>query len=138
MAINGSNYSFENIQVVMANKVVAAESIEFDESEDNSEIHVLGQKAPYAVISGKATYTGKIALIMDEYDALQDSIPQGQSILRIAPFNILIARLDSTERLRTDRLNKVKFKKVGKSYKAGENHAMIELEISIGGVDYNI
>jgi hypothetical protein len=138
MAVNGTNYSYENIQVVLANKVTAAESIEYDETEETSELHVLGQKSPYAVISGKSTFTGKIALVMDEYDALQDSIPQGQSILRIGPFNILVARLTPSGVLRTDRLVKVKFKKVGKTFKAGENHAMIELELSIGGIEYNV
>lgn len=138
MAINGTTYSYENIQVVLGSKIVAANGIEFDETGDDSEIHVLGQKAPFATISGASKYTGKIMLLMDEYDALQDSIPKGKSLRDIAAFNILVARLDSTLTLRTDRLNKCRFKKIGKSYKANENHAIIELELTIGGIDYNI
>ncbi|MDJ1494157.1 hypothetical protein QNI19_14530 [Cytophagaceae bacterium DM2B3-1] len=138
MAINGTAYSFENIQVVMANKTVAATNIEYDEDSEDTVIHVLGQKNPFATISGKSTFTGKITLMIDEYDSLQDSIPQGQSITKIAAFNILVARLDSNDRLRTDRLVKCKFKKVSKKFSAGENHATMELDITIGGIEPNV
>lgn len=138
MAINGTTYSSENIQIIMGNKVVAAAGIEYEESVETQDVHVLGQREPYATINGKGTFAGKVMLIMDEYDALQDSIPKGQSITSVSAFNIIVARLDSTLTLRKDRLNKVKVRKVPKAFKAGENAATIELEISIGSIDHNI
>ncbi len=139
MAINGKKYSYENIQVALAGKPLAGcVAIEYDEEEDSSEVHVLGSRDPHAVISGKGKYTGKITLVMDEFDALQMSIEKGKSVTQIASFEIVISRLGANDILMTDVLKKVKINKVSKKFEAGQSAEKIELPISIGTIEYNV
>ena len=132
-------YSYERIQIVMANRLVAAcTMIEYGIDTDSKQIHVLGQRDPYATIQSAATYKGKIGLMYEEYDALQDTIPAGMAITNVAPFEILGTRVDTTGRLRTDKLKKVTIKGFNKSYKGGETAHDVELELNIGGIDFNV
>jgi hypothetical protein len=138
MAINGNTYSHENIQIIVANKTAAVVDIEYDEEGESSEVHILGQRAPYAVINGKSRFPVKLTLLVDEYDALQDSLPPGASLRSMAAVNIQVARLDRLNRLRTDRIVKFKVTKINKKYTAGEPHATIDIEGNAGDIEYNI
>ncbi len=134
-----SKYTTENIQLVLAGKVVAGcTGIDYEETAESTPVHVLGQKDPFAVIKGRSEYQGTLMLIYDEYDAIQDSIPKGRSLVSITDFEILVTRLDANDILRTDKLKGVRFTSVKKSYKPNETAHEIELPISIREIEYNV
>lgn len=139
MAINGKQFSFEDIKLSLAGKVVTGcTGVSYQEQQASEQVHVLGQAEPYATISGAKTYSGEVRLMMDEYDALQDSIPRGKSLTDIAGFEIVVLRLGANNILRTDVLRKVKFMEVNKEMSAGETFHEITLPISIAKIDYNV
>jgi hypothetical protein len=139
MAVNGKQYSYENIAVSMMGKVVAGcVAIEYDETAESTEIHVLGSSEPYAVIDGKRTYKGKITITVDELDALQDSIEKGKSVTQLAAFEIVVTRLGANDVLRTDVCKKVRFTQISKKNEAGQPFDRIELPFTAAKIEYNV
>lgn len=138
MSVNGKLYSYENIQVALGGKMLTgATDVDYTQQGETTELHVLGSAQPAALIEGKRTTSGSITLTYNEYDALQDSIPTGKSLLDIAAFEIVITRLGHNDTLRTDVIKKVRFEQVAKSYRAGESVATLRLPFRATNIEFN-
>lgn len=139
MAINGKRYSYENVSIAFAGKVVAAcDGINYKETTEHEEIKVLGKRSPHAIVDKGASYEGEVMLVMDEFESLQRSIPKGASVTQIAAFDITIVWQAADGSIMTDRLKQCRIKEVGKEFKAGELFSVISLPISIGLIEYNV
>ena len=138
--INGIAYSGAYVELSVAGKPVAgATGIDYEESNEHESIRTLGRSEPYAVVdTGVTEYEATIMLLQDEYEALQRSIPAGQSITRIAAFNIVVTKPAVIGGFITDELVDCRFKSVKKGYKAGELSTEMEFPISVRKIRYNI
>lgn len=137
--INGKAYSAANVQISMAGKVVAAATgIKYSENNEHTNIYVMGRAEPFSIVDNTTEYEGEVMLLLDEYEALQRSIPAGQSITKIAAFDIVVTYQTRLGDIITDELKNCRFKSLEKEWKANELFTEIALPISIGSIAYNI
>src|SRR5688572_27229923 len=91
--INGNEYAWEDLQIVMEGKAQPLEGvteIEYTTKKEHTNIYGKGDK-PVAMGRGKKEPGGKIVLLQSEFEALQQSLPAGKDATDRKPFTITVA-----------------------------------------------
>jgi hypothetical protein len=138
--INGNEYAWEDLQVVMEGKAQPLNGvveIEYTTKKEHSNIYGKGDK-PVAMGRGKREYSGKIVLLQSEFEAIQRSLPGGSDVTQKLPFSITVAYAPAGGEETTDQLTYCRINEVKKGMKTGDGNQLIELPLTIGNILYNI
>ena len=136
MAINGTEYSFESIEVTLNGKLVSATGIKYGVKRDIQKKYVLGQSNARAIIKGAKDSTGELRIEHNELIRLQNSIPKGSDLTDIKSMTIIVKYQDEDSVIYTDRLEGVVFEEHPREFKAENPHFEITLPIHIGKIIY--
>ena len=137
--INGNEYAWEDIQVVLFGRVVEGiTAIEYSMKKEHTNIYGRGSK-PIAMGRGKNEPTGSITLLQSEVEAIQAGLPKGMSLVDIPAFNIPVSYAPETGGVvTTDTLFACRFAEVKKGGKQGDANMPVELPLVIGDIGFNV
>ena len=138
-AFNAEEYGFVDIQVVMLGRpIVGLMGIRYKETQEKSNAHGAGRK-PIARRRGNTDYEGTITILMSELRALLQSQGTGASLVRIAPFDVVVSYAPKVgDVITTDRLVYCEFTETEVDVKQGDQDISLELPIIIGDIEWNI
>lgn len=139
MAINGQEYAWEDVQIVMLGRpVIGVVEISYKTAREKKNIMGRGSR-PVARGRGPKNYEGKIKLLQSELEALQRGLKKGTDPTDIRPFQIVVAYAPVEGGvITTDLLDDVEFLELEKTIKTEDLNMEIELPLIIGEVKYNI
>ena len=138
--INGNEYAWEDVQVILPGKATPVEgivAIEYEESKDHTEVYGRGSK-PVALGRGKTSFNGSMTLNQSEFEALQQSLPFGKSVTQLAPFNVTVAYAPEGGIATVDQLIAVRIKKFKKGMKNGDGNMEVVCDLAIGDIKYSV
>lgn len=138
-AFNSEEYGFVDLQVIMQGRpVIGLQGVQFEAEQQKGNIHGAGSK-PIARTRGPVNYTGMVKVLMSELVALMQSQGQNQRLLKIRPFDIIVAFAPAVgDVVTTFRLVYCEFTKWGIDVKNGDQQIVVELPIVIGDIEENI
>lgn len=137
--INGAEYSWEDIQVILPGKALPVDGvtgIEYTVKKEHTNIYGRGDK-PIATGRGKKEYSGSLSILQSELEALQASLAAGKDITDMAPFQITVAYAPEGGVIKTDILKSVRFGEVKKGMKSGDPNMEIQIPLIIGDIVFN-
>jgi len=120
--INGNEYAWEDLQVIIEGKSSPIEgitAIEYETSKDHSNIYGRGDE-PVAMGRGKKEFSGKMVLLQSEFEAMQQGLPKGKDVTDLAAFGITVAYAPAGGIAVVDQLNYVRIKKFKKGLATGD------------------
>ncbi len=138
--INGNEYSWEDISVILPGSVSPADgvaAIEYTEKKDHQNIYARGAK-PVAAGRGKVDFSGSITLLQSTVEAMQKALPKGKSITSIAAFDITVGYLPEGGVPTVDTLKFCRFGELKKGMKTGDPNMEIQIPLVIGDIEYNV
>lgn len=137
--INGNEYAWENIEVVMLGRpVIGLTSIEYDAEQTKTNLYGRGNK-PVSRTRGNKAYSGSLGVLQSELQALTAAAGSGKNILDLPPFDITVAYVDVLGgAIITDVLRDVEFTKLTKGMNQGDPNMTLQLPIIIGDIDENV
>jgi hypothetical protein len=138
--INGNEYSWEDINVILPGSLVPADgvtAIEYSEKKDHQNIYGRGAK-PVAAGRGKVEFSGSITLLQSTVEAMQKGLPKGKSITSIAPFDITVGYLPDGGVATVDTLKYCRFGEIKKGMKTGDPNMEIQIPLIIGDILYDV
>lgn len=138
--INGNEYSWEDLQIIIEGKsspIEGVTGIEYTTSKDHQNIYGRGDE-PVAMGRGKKEFEGKITLLQSEFEALQQGLPKGKDVTDLKAFGITVAYAPEAGVATVDQLNYVRIKKFKKGMVTGDGNQTIECELAIGKIIYNV
>ncbi len=107
-----------------------------DETKKES-VYGAGNK-PIGWGEGNYAATATLTLLELEVSALQQSLPPGENIQDIAPFDIVAEYVSPTGFIMKDRLRNCVFKNNGRELKNDEGSITIELELLLSHIEWNV
>jgi len=123
----------------MLGRETALISITYGAKQEKRDVFVLGQPSAVAEVVGRKIFEGEIVMIQSEFEAMVRSLPEGQDILDIAPFDILVLYLDETTNLAVvDVLKNCSFREYSKSMKNEDDMMEVSLPIRIGSIQLGL
>ena len=137
--VNGNEYAWEDIEVVMLGRpVVGIRGIEYKEEQTKTNIYGRGNK-PVARTKGNKTYSGSITLLQSEVEALQAAAGEGKSLNDLPRFYITVAYAPkSGGAITTDILRDCEFMDLTKAMNQNDPNMEVNLMLVIGSIDYNV
>jgi hypothetical protein len=137
--INGNEYSWEDLQVVMLGRpLLGITGIEYKEEQTKTNIYGRGNK-PVARTRGNKTYSGSLVILQSEYEALQATAGEGKSLNDLPRFDITVAYAAASGGvITTDVLRNVEFTDLTKALNQGDANMNVSLPLIIGSIDYNV
>jgi hypothetical protein len=141
MAINGNQYAWEDIQVVMQAlrnaPIEGITEIKYSSEKNHTVIYGRGSD-PVSLGRGQKKYEASMTILQDELEALQASLPAGKDITDIPAFTITVAYAPEGGVQVVDQLTNVRIKKVEKAFKNEDDHMSVPLELVVGKINFNI
>ena len=136
--INGQEYAWEDIEVVVAGRlVVGIQAISYTSRKVHENVYGRGAK-PVAITRGKEEFEGSITLLQSEVEALQSALEKGKNLTNIAPFNVSVAYTPNGEGdLVVDTLIGCRFNEIAKSHGTEEMNMIVELPLTVFDIQYN-
>lgn len=138
--INGNEYSWEDIQVVLPGSSAPVEgvtAIEYTDKKDHVNIYGRGGK-PIAMGRGKHEFSGSVKILQSQFEAMQQALPKGRSLTQLSAFNITVSYAPEGGAVKTDLLKSYRFGELKKGMKTGDPNMEIELALVIGDIAYNV
>lgn len=136
--INGFEYAWEDINIVMFNKLITSfESIEYTSTKAHNNIYGRGAD-PIAMGRGKKDYTGMLELLQSEVEAIQAQLPAGKDLTDVAPFTITISYAPEGGAVTTDQLTFCRIGEIKKGMKNGDGNMVCQLPLVVGKINYNV
>lgn len=136
--VNGFEYSWEDIQVVMLGKeLIGITSVEYSSKKEHTNIYGKGAK-PIAMGRGKEEHDAKITVLQSEMEALQSSLSKGSKLTDISPFDVTVSYAPEGGKIVTDVIKYCRISEVRKGISQGDGNMTIDLPLVVGDVDYNI
>lgn len=135
--INGQEYGWEDVQVVVEGKSVpltGIKGITYDSTKVHENIHGRGNR-PVAMGRGKEDWEGTLTILQSELEAMQVSFGT-RSLVNRKAFSITVAYAPDEGPLTTDILQGVRITKVGKAITGEDTHMTVELGLKIFNVKY--
>lgn len=138
MAINGAEYAWQDIEVVMAGKnLVGITAISYTSRKAHENVYGRGAK-PVATVRGKEEFEGSITILQSELEALQSSLgSRNKGVTAIDPFNITVAYSAELGDTVTDSLLSCRITEVTKAFSNEDMNMVVELPLVIGDIEYN-
>lgn len=140
MAINGNEYSWEDIQVKMPHKTVPLEGaidIKYKMSREHKNVYGRGAK-PVAMGRGRKTMEGSLKMLQSEFEALQAQIVPGKDATDLILPVISVSYAPEGAAATTDLLLHVRINEFEKGMAEGDPNMEIELPLTIGDIQYNV
>lgn len=140
MAINGEEYGWQDIKIIMLGRPVAGVlEISYEVEREKKNVYAIGSK-PIARARGVKKYTGKIKVLQSELQALQTASGINRDLTDIGMFSIVAMYVPngSVGIPVTDTLNDCEFTKVPKGMKQGDLNMEVELELIIGDIEFGV
>jgi hypothetical protein len=132
-------YSGKDCKIALLGREIAAIGIKYSAKQEKKNMFVLGRATPYAEVVGRKEFEGELTLPQSEFEAIVRSLPSGQDLLDIAPFDIVIVYLDEVTRLIvTDILEECTFTEYSKEMKNEDDMMEITLPLRIGNIVLNL
>jgi hypothetical protein len=138
--INGTEYAWEDIQVVLPGSILPRDGvsgIEYTYKKEHTNIHARGAK-PVAGGRGKEDAEGSITILQSLLEALQAALPPGKNLVHLPGFTVTVAYAPEGGVATIDQLIFVRFTEVKKGMKSGDPNQEITLPIIIGDINYNV
>jgi len=137
-AINGLLYSWSDIRVILLGRILTGiTAIDYKDGQTTKGVMGRGKKR-VGRVSGNYQASGSITLLMDEVEALNRSLPAGQSIYDIPPFDIPVAYVNPENILVTHILKQCVFLEQNRESKAGEvKEIEVKLPLDVSEIDWN-
>ncbi len=129
-----AEYNVNQIQVSMLGEspFYGIRAMSYDIEQEKTHIHIVGNANPHSTQYGNKKFTGKITVLHSEYVAkVQSKIPEGLSVLDLAPFDISIVYLGAGLVATTDKWTGVDITKTAKKFTTGDGVEAIEMEVII-------
>lgn len=138
-AFNSEEYGFTDIQVILQGRpVIGLQGVQFEATQEKTNVHGSGSR-PIARARGPVNYSGTIKVLMSELAALQRSQGQNQRLLKIPPFDVIVAFAPSVgDLVTTYRLVYCEFTRWGVDVNQGDTQIVVELPIIIGDIEENV
>lgn len=137
--INGNEYAFEDLEIVMLGRpVIGFAGIEYKEEQTKTNIYGRGNK-PVARTRGNKVYSGSITLLQSEVEALTAAAGKGKSLNDLPRFDITVAYAPENGGLiTTDVLRDCEFMDLTKALNQNDPNMTVTLPLIIGDIDYNV
>ncbi|NJM13970.1 MAG: hypothetical protein HC896_00045 [Bacteroidales bacterium] len=119
--INGKEYSWGNIDVIMGGRpVLSLRKISYKASQEKEPLYGRGND-PIGTQKGNKKYGGDLGVGQSELEALARAAGEGASILDLPPFDINVAYIaDEGLPIIVDQIKNVEFTDIEKSMKQGD------------------
>jgi hypothetical protein len=132
--INGVNYSWSNISVILFGQpVIGIVSISYKIKQEKKNNYGSGTE-PISRGYGRTEYEGEIELYTDTWKAIIASSPNRNPLL-IAPFNIPVTFSGQGVLTQKDVLRMVEFMENPLDTKEGDTKITVKIPLIIGGID---
>mgnify|MGYP000072952152 CR=1 FL=1 len=132
--INGINFSWGNLSLVLFNSVViGVTEIEYKEKQVKENNYGMGQQ-PVSRGYGNEEYEGSITMYLDEWKRIIKASPNNKP-LSIAPSDIQICFAGSRILPNKDVLKMVEFLENPMSAKQGDTKLLVTIPLIIGGIE---
>lgn len=138
--INGNEYSWEDIQVIIpgsSKPIDGIVDIAYGEEKEHKNIYGRGDK-PVAMGRGAVKFAGSITLNQSEVEAMIATLPAGKSLTQLPPFLITCAYAPEGGVAVVDHLEYCRIKKFDKGMKQGDPNKEIKLDLEIANIKYNV
>lgn len=131
--INGKKYSWEDIQMFLANHLSwSFEDVSWDQSKKKEPVYGVGSK-PLGYTTGDWEASGKVSMILEEYKQMITYAKGTKGgIFAFKPFNIISNYANDEEMPHTDQLLQCTFTKIARKF-TRNGKQMVELEFLILG-----
>lgn len=140
MAVNGFEYSWEDIEVIIPGKTIPSDGvagIEYTTKKDHQNVYARGDK-PIKMGKGKREYSGMITLLQSEVEGLQAGLPKGKDLCDLSPFTITVGYCPIGGVKTIDQLKYVRISEYKKGMKTGDGNQTLDCTLVIGSINYNI
>ena len=131
--INGNEYAWEDMQVVIpgsAGPVDGITAIEYEYKKEHTNIHARGAKA-IAAGRGKEDASGSMTLLQSAVEAMQAGLPIGKNLTHIAPFVITVAYAPAGGVSTVDQLIYVRIASFKKGMKTGDGNMTVDCQLVV-------
>ena len=127
--INGKNYSWEDISIVLPHgTLIHVKSIEYSDEKEAEALYGSGSN-PVGYGQGNYKAEGKLSLRREGFDRLLDAVEKSNTtIYNMAPFSIVVSYANDDEPRRTDTLPACKFTKTSTSASQGDKEVKVDLD----------
>jgi len=140
MLINGYEYSWGDIQVVLPGKTIPVDgitAIEYSSKQDKPNIYARGFK-PVARGRSKIEFSGKVTILQGEFEAMVKAITGKSDPLALPMFPITVSYAPEGGVVVTDKLIQCEFTDWKKGMKTGDPNMEIEMNLVIGDMKLNV
>lgn len=127
--INGRAYDWASIKLqLLGMTIIGVTAISYDDNQAKVDNYGAGT---YASSRGYGKYEPKasITLEMKEVERIQAALPAGGRIQDIAPFPIVVAYVNQSNRMVTHTIHNVEFTNNKREMKAGDTNIEVALEL---------
>ena len=136
--INGFEYSWEDIQLVVFGKLITG-FLGHEYTTEKQHMNVYGRGSdPVAMARGNKQYTGVLRILQSEYEAVQANLPQGKDITDATGTKITTSYAPEGGVITTDVSTNVRFLSIKKGMNQGDGNMVIELPYIAGKINYNV
>jgi hypothetical protein len=138
--INGNEYAWEDIQVVLPGKTIPNDGvagIEYTVKKDHTNVYARGDK-PIKMGRGKKEYSGMMTLLQSCVEEMQAGLAPGKDLTDIAAFPIIVGYAPEGGIATVDRLLYTRISEYKKGMKTGDGHATVDCTLVIGDIKYNM
>lgn len=131
-------YSGSDCQIFMFGRQANVTKVSYKGSQSKEDMYVLGKRNPHAEVVGRKKFEGSLTLPQSEFEAIVRSLPAGNDVLDIAPFNIVIMYIDEVSKLAvTDVLEQCSFTEYEKAMENEDGFMEVALPLRISNVVLN-
>jgi hypothetical protein len=134
--INGTEYSYESIEITLNGKLIAATGIKYSTKRDVQQKYILGQSNAAAVVKGAKASEGELMIEHNELIRLQSAIPKGSDLTDISGVTIIVKYQNDNNMIYTDTLTGCVFTEQSKEFKAENPNFEYTLPMTIGKIIY--
>ena len=137
--INGQEYAWEDMQIVLEGGQVLEGIVEinYEKGKDHTNIYARGAD-PKATGRGKNEYGSNMVLLQSEFDKWNNSLGQGKDVTDLTGFGITVSYAPEGGKETTDQLLTVRVRKFKKGMKTGDGNMTIDCELLPGKIKFNI
>ena len=134
---NGKEYSFADISLnLLGRDVVGLKGIKYNTTRDHQNVIGKGGR-PVAMSRGQKNFEGTLTLTQSEVELIQEGLAPGKDLTDLPPFPIVVSYAPEGGVLKTDILEKCRFRGTPKGMSSDDADAPVEMELAIFNIKYN-
>jgi hypothetical protein len=141
MIINGQEYAWADLEVVMSGKTTPLQGIleiEYSTQQEHNHLHAKGRD-PHSMTSGNKMYNGKLVVLQSEVEAMQRAFGAGRDVTDSRGAVVTIAYMpDSVGQITVDQIVELRFEEIRKGMRSGDGHMTVELPFKALKINYNV